>query len=106
MQVKNINSQELKDLTKVSEFPVFVDFYADWCGPCRMLAPVLAELAEKYEGKAVFVKVNVDENEEAAIAYGVSSIPNVIAFKGGQVVDNQLGFAPEAAMEAFINRVL
>jgi thioredoxin 1 len=106
MQVKHINSQELKDLIKVSEVPVFVDFYADWCGPCRMLAPVLAELAEKYEGKAVFVKINVDENEDAAMAYGISSIPNVIAFKNGQAVDNQLGFAPEAVLEAFIQRVL
>ena len=106
MQVKHINSQELKDLIKVSEVPVVVDFYADWCGPCRMLAPVLAELAEKYEGKAVFVKVNVDENEEAAMAYGISSIPNVLAFKDGQVVDSQLGFAPEAAMENFIKGVL
>jgi thioredoxin 1 len=104
--MKNINSQELQDLIRVSEVPVFVDFYADWCGPCRMLAPVLASLSEKYEGKAVFVKVNVDENESAAIEHGISSIPNVIAFKGGQAVDNQLGFAPEAVLEAFINRVL
>ncbi len=106
MKVKNINSQELKDLIKVSEVPVFVDFYADWCGPCRMLAPVLSELADKYEGKAVFVKVNVDENEEAAMAHGITSIPNVIAFKGGQAVNNQLGFAPEAVLENFIKGVL
>ena len=102
--MNSINSQQLKDLIKVSEVPVFVDFYADWCGPCRMLAPVLAELAEKYEGKAVFVKVNVDENEDAAMAYGISSIPNVIAFKNGAPVDNSLGFVPEAMLRKFVEK--
>lgn len=104
--MKIINSQELKDLLQVSEKPVFVDFYADWCSPCRMLAPVLSGLAEKYADKAVFVKVNVDESEEAAIEHGISSIPNVIAFKGGKAVANQLGFAPESVLEAFIESVL
>ena len=104
--IKNVNSQELKDLLQVSEKPVFVDFYADWCGPCKMLAPVLAELSEQYADKAVFVKVNVDENEEAAMAHRISSIPNVIAFKGGVAVANQLGFAPEAVIENFIKSVL
>ena len=104
--MKIISSQELKDLLQVSEKPVFVDFYADWCGPCRMLAPVLSGLAEKYADKAVFVKVNVDESEDAAIEHGISSIPNVIAFKGGMAVANQLGFAPESALEAFIEKVL
>ena len=104
--MKIINSQELKDLLQVSEKPVFVDFYADWCGPCRMLAPVLSELSEKYADKAVFVKVNVDESEEAAIEHGISSIPNVIAFKGGKAVANQLGFVPASALESFIEKVL
>ena len=101
-----INSQELKDLLQVSEKPVFVDFYADWCGPCRMLAPALSGLAEKYAEQAVFVKVNVDESEEAAMEHGISSIPNVIAFKDGKAVANQLGFVPEGALEAFIKSVL
>ena len=101
-----INSQELKDLLQVSEKPVFVDFYADWCGPCRMLAPALSALAEKYAEQAVFVKVNVDESEEAAMEHAISSIPNVIAFKGGKAVANQLGFVPEGALEAFIKSVL
>ena len=104
--MKIINSQELKDLLKVSEKPVFVDFYADWCGPCRMLAPVLSELAEEYAERAVFVKVNVDESEEAAIEHRISSIPNVIAFKGGKAVANQLGYAPEEALKSFIESVL
>lgn len=104
--IKNVNSQELKDLIQVSEKPVFVDFYADWCGPCKMLAPVLAGLSEQYAEEAVFVKVNVDENEEAAMAHRISSIPNVIAFKGGVAVANQLGFAPEAVIENFIKSVL
>lgn len=104
--MKIISSQELKDLLQVSEKPVFVDFYADWCGPCRMLASVLSELSEKYADKAVFVKVNVDESEDAAIEHGISSIPNVIAFKGGKAVANQLGFVPASALESFIESVL
>lgn len=104
--MKNINSQELKDLIKVSEVPVFVDFYADWCGPCRMLAPVLEEISDKYDGRAVFVKLDVDENEDAARKYGISSIPNVIAFKNGTPAANSLGFVPASAMEAFVERNL
>jgi thioredoxin 1 len=81
------------------------DFWAPWCGPCRMMAPIF-EAAAVEAADVNFGKVNVDENEDAAMAYGISSIPNVIAFKEGQVVGNQLGFAPEAVLEAFINRVL
>ena len=103
--VKHVNSKELEELI-ASGKTVFCDFWATWCGPCRMLAPVLSGLAEKYADKAVFVKVNVDESEEAAIEHGISSIPNVIAFKGGKAVANQLGFVPASALESFIEKVL
>ena len=106
--MNSINSQQLKDLIKVSEVPVFVDFYADWCGPCRMLAPVFEAVSNKYEGKAVFVKIDVDEeeSEEVAMKYHITSIPNVIVFKGGQPVDNNLGFIPQEAFESFVERNL
>jgi thioredoxin 1 len=101
--VKHVTAKELEELLASSDKAVFCDFWATWCGPCRMLAPVFEELSEEYEGKAVFVKVDVDEQEEAAIKYGISSIPNVIAFKNGEVKANSLGFVPAAALKAFVD---
>ena len=106
--IKHVNAQELEELISSSSTPVFCDFWAVWCGPCRMLGPVYEELAEKYDGKAVFAKLDVDGDgcEEAAKKYGITSIPNVLAFKNGVVVDNHLGFAPEAVLAAFIEENL
>ena len=101
--VKHVDSKELEELV-ASGKSVICDFWASWCGPCRMLAPVFEELAEKYEGQAEFVKVDVDENEEAAMKYRISSIPNVMAFKGGQAVGSNLGFVPAAVLEDFIKK--
>ena len=100
--VKHVNSKELEQLINSTEKTVFCDFWASWCGPCRMLAPVFEEISEKFGDKAEFVKVDVDENEEAAMKYRVTSIPNVMAFKGGQPIDSNLGFVPAAVLEAFI----
>ncbi|MBQ8885318.1 MAG: thioredoxin [Clostridia bacterium] len=104
--VKYVTSAELEALLKTSDKPVFCDFWATWCGPCRMLAPVFEDVSDKYEDKAVFVKIDVDENEEAAMKYGISSIPNVMAFKNGAKADSSLGFIPQAALEAFIEKNL
>ena len=106
--VKHINGKELETLIAESQTPVFCDFWATWCGPCRMLGPIFEEISDKYDGKAVFVKVDVDDDESqaAAVKYGISSIPNIIAFKNGQPVDNNLGFVPAAALEAFIEKNL
>ena len=76
---------------------MMVDFWADWCGPCRMLAPVIDQLAERYEGKVVSGKVNVDDEQELAIRYGVMSIPTVIFFKDGKEIDRKVGVMPPAA---------
>ncbi len=106
--VKYVNAAGLEELIASTDKTVYCDFWASWCGPCRMLAPVFEELSDKYEDKAVFVKVDVDEedSEAAAIKYGITSIPNVIAFKGGNPVDNSLGFKPQAMLEEFIEKNL
>ncbi|RMG39918.1 MAG: thioredoxin [Planctomycetota bacterium] len=89
-----------------SDLPVLVDFWAPWCGPCRMLAPTIEALAEEYDGKLRVGKVNVDENPRTATAYGISSIPTVLIFKGGEVVAKQVGAVPKAALEQSIQQVL
>ena len=82
-----------------SSLPVLVDFYADWCGPCRMMAPVVHELAEAYEGKMKAVKVNVDEAGALAASYGVSSIPTLAYFEGGQLKGVSVGYVPREDLE-------
>ena len=106
--VQHINAKQLEELITSESVPVFCDFWATWCGPCRMLAPVFEELSEKYKGQAIFVKIDVDDEEceAAAIKYGITSIPNIIAFKGGIPVDNSLGFVPSAVLEAFVEKNL
>lgn len=88
--VSNFESEVLR-----SDQPVMVDFYADWCGPCRMLAPVLEEIAREYEGGVKVGKVNVDEQMELAQKFGVSSIPLLVVFKDGQPVAKSLGYRPK-----------
>jgi thioredoxin 1 len=83
--------------------PVLVDFWAEWCGPCRIVAPILSELAVENEAVRI-AKINVDENQELAIKFQVSSIPTFVLFKNGQVADRMLGAAPKAAFEDFISR--
>jgi thioredoxin 1 len=83
-----------------SNVPVFVDFYADWCGPCKMMSPVIDKLADEFDGRIKVGKINVDDNPEIAARYGIMSIPNMKFFKGGQVVDEVVGAIPKAAMKA------
>lgn len=79
-----------------SDKPVMVDFWAAWCGPCRMVAPIMDQLTSEYEEKAVIAKIDVDANQEFAAKYGVRNIPTVLVFKGGEVVEKQVGVAPKA----------
>ena len=104
--IKNITAETFEQEVLMSSAPVLVDFWAPWCGPCRMLGPVFEEVSNKYDGKAVFVKVNVDEEEAAAIKYGISSIPNVLVFKGGKKVDGSLGYVPAPVLAGLVDRNL
>jgi len=89
-----------------SEMPVLVDFYADWCGPCKMMAPTVEKIAEAYEGKIKVGKCNIDENSEIAVKYRVMSIPTFAVFKNGEIATITVGAMSQADLEAKINGVL
>lgn len=87
-----------------SDKPVLVDFYADWCGPCKMMAPLVDQLAEEYDGKVVVGKLNIDDDEDVAAQYRVMTIPTLAVFKGGKLIDKLIGVNPKEAVKAMLDK--
>ncbi len=101
-----ITDATFEEVVLKSDKPVLVDFWAAWCGPCRMLAPIVAELSDDFEGKAVVTKLDIDANQEFASKYGVRNIPTVLIFKNGEVVEKQVGVAPKKTYEDKLNALV
>lgn len=100
----NVTQSSFEDEVLKSDLPVLVDFWATWCGPCRMVAPVLEQIADEMEGKVKIAKLDIDAHQEVAIQFSVSSIPTFILFKGGEMVDRMMGAAPKSKFVSFIER--
>ena len=105
MEIQFTDAGFEKDVLK-SARPVLVDFWAPWCGPCRMLGPIVKELAEEYEGKAVVGQLNTDDNPNVAAQYNISAIPSMLFFKGGQLVDQMVGVHSKAEIKSKIDGLL
>ena len=102
VQITSENFESLKN----GQLPLVVDFWATWCGPCRMIAPVIAELAKEYDGRITVGKCDVEENEDLAMEYGIRNIPTIIFFKGGQMVDKLVGAVNKAKLDEKFQSIL
>ena len=102
----DITDSNFEEVVMKSDKPVLVDFWAEWCGPCRMVGPVVEELAKEYEGRAVIGKVNVDENPDISVKFGIRNIPALLFFKNGEIVDKQIGAVPKSALAEKLDKQL
>ncbi len=102
--IQYLSDTTFKDFVSKSDVPLVVDFWAEWCGPCKMIAPVVEELASEYQGKAAVAKLNVDENRSTPTEFKVISIPTLIIFKGGKEVERSIGFKTKKELKAIIDK--
>jgi len=103
---KDVTDTDFDQVVVNADNPVLVDFWAPWCGPCRMVAPIVEELADEYAGKVEFVKLNTDDNPNTAVKYGIRSIPTLLVFKGGKPVGTIVGFRPKSDLKQRLDAVV
>ena len=101
-----VNDSNFEDIVVKSDKPVVVDFWAEWCGPCRMIAPTMEELSKEFSGKAVVVKCDVDNSPQVAMKYSIRNIPTVLFFKDGKIADKQVGAVPKSVFVNKLNALL
>ena len=102
----HLSDAEFETQVLESELPVLIDLWAPWCGPCHMVSPIVEELAEEYDGKVVFAKMNTDENPATATQFGIMSIPTLLLFKDGELVDRIVGVRPKRTLQQWIDSAL
>ena len=106
MATKAVTDQSFENDVLKSDKPVVVDFWAEWCGPCKMIGPSLEEISDELAGKVVIAKINIDENPDAPGKYGVRGIPTMILFKNGEIADTKVGAAPKSALKGWLEGAL
>ncbi len=101
-----VNDANFEEVVLQSDIPVLVDFWAEWCGPCRMVSPIVEELAKEYEGKALVAKMDVDSNPGIPVKYGIRNIPTILFFKSGEQADKQVGAVPKTILSQKLDALL